>query len=104
MIIYNVTVQVAEAVAAGWLQWMQQEHIPQVMATSCFKNYRILQLMDIDETDGPTYAVQYEAAAEKDYYRYIAEHAPALRRQTEERWGDKVFAFRTVMRRVDDNK
>lgn len=100
MIIYNVTVQVDGAVAADWLHWMQQTHIPEVMASGCFTGHRILQLMEVDDTDGPTYAVQYEAATEADYQRYIAQHAAALRRKTEERWGARVFAFRTLMRRV----
>ncbi len=36
MILYNVTVALDPAIETEWLAWMQQEHIPEVMATGCF--------------------------------------------------------------------
>jgi len=36
MIMYNVTVMVEEDLATAWLDWMNQTHIPEVMATGFF--------------------------------------------------------------------
>lgn len=96
-IIYNVTVQVDHGVATPWLQWMQEEHIPDVMATGCFQDFRILRLMEVDEREGLTYAVQYRAAFRSDYNRYIAIFAEGLRQKAYNRWGDRFIAFRSVM-------
>ena len=45
MLIYNVTVKVEPGIAADWLQWMRQEHIPEIMATGCFTHHQIVQLL-----------------------------------------------------------
>ncbi len=53
MIIYNVTIKVDKTIAEDWLLWMQKEHIPEVMATGCFYAYKIVRLLEIDESEGP---------------------------------------------------
>ena len=101
MIIYNVTTNVAPEIAASWLQWMKNEHIPEVLHTGLFTHRQILHLLDISEADGITYAVQYFATAIHHYHRYINEYAPALRLKTTEKWGDKIISFRSLMEVVE---
>ncbi|MGE5521009.1 MAG: DUF4286 family protein, partial [Candidatus Dadabacteria bacterium] len=48
MIIYNVTTKINASVADSWLRWMQQEHIPEVMDTGCFSEYRFARLLEQD--------------------------------------------------------
>lgn len=98
MIIYNVTIQVDNAIAADWLTWLQEVHIPDVMATNCFTEFKIVRLLEVDESDGPTYATQYFAESKADYNRYIEIYAPALRQQSINKWGDNFVAFRTLMK------
>jgi hypothetical protein len=100
MIIYNVTVKVDSSIANEWLKWMQEIHIPEVIATGYFHNYKILQLLEIDESEGPTYAIQYEAKNLDDYNKYIAECATLLRQKTFDTWGSRFIAFRTLMQVV----
>jgi hypothetical protein len=100
MIIYNVTVKVEASIAKEWLQWMQEIHIPEVIATGCFHHYKILQLLEIDESEGPTYAIQYEAKNLDDYNKYISECATGLRQKTFDKWGNNFIAFRTLMQVV----
>lgn len=97
MIIYNVTSKVDAAIAAQWLHWMQSEHIPAVMATGCFVDFKIVRLLEVDDTEGPTYAVQYHAADKAAYERYISKHASALRNDAYNKWGNAFIAFRSVM-------
>ena len=100
MIIYNVTIKVEPAIAETWLQWLLDEHIPDVMATKCFTDYRVVRLIEVDDTDGPTYAIQYNAYAKSDYNRYIEIHAEEMRRRSFEKWGNRFIAFRSVMQVV----
>lgn len=97
MIIYNVTIQVENDIAGEWLSWMKEEHIPRVMGTNCFTKYQIVKLVEVDETESKTYAVQYSANSKADYNRYIELHAPALRKETIDKWGDRFVAFRSLM-------
>lgn len=97
MIVYNVTTKVDHSIAAAWLQWMKEEHIPEVIATGCFSHSRILRLLEVDETDGLTFAIQYEAESKSLYNRYIDKYAGELRKKAIEKWGGLIIAFRSVM-------
>ena len=61
MIVYNVTIKVAEAIKTDWLAWLKEEHIPDVLNTKCFSKATILHLLELDNSEGPTYAIQYFA-------------------------------------------
>ena len=97
MIVYNSTVKVDAAIAADWLEWLQQEQAPQMLATGLFSKFHILQLLQTEDSDGPTYAVQFYAASLDAFESYLAHHAEHFRQQTAERWGGDFIAFNTVM-------
>ena len=42
-IIYNVTVNIDDSVHDEWLEWMQTQHIPDVMSTGYFLEKKNLQ-------------------------------------------------------------
>lgn len=65
MLIYNVTIQVTHAIHDSWIEWMKIEHIPEVMNTGCFEKYQWVRLLETDETEGITYAVQYYCAEKR---------------------------------------
>ena len=100
MIIYNVTIKIDNSIAGAWLQWMKEEHIPDVINTSCFKKAIILRLIEVDDTDGPTYAIQYHAESKADYNRYIEKFADIMRKKVTDKWGDRFVAFRSVLQVV----
>jgi len=97
MIIYNVTVKVDHSIAEPWLAWLKEEHIPDVISTGCFTHANILRLLEVDETDGITYAVQYHSSSKELYNRYISDFAEAIRDKAFDKWGNKFIAFRSVM-------
>jgi hypothetical protein len=98
MIIYNVTTKVSWAIHEQWLHWMQQEFIPLMIKTGCFVEYKILRLLEIDEEDGPTYAIQYCAVTAKDYEVYFHKHALSLQQLSLKKWGEQTVAFGSVMK------
>lgn len=101
MIIYNVTIKVHESIKAQWLQWLKEEHIPDVINTGCFTHAVVMRLIEVDDTEGPTYAVQYHAQSKGLYNNYIENHASQMRQKGFDKWGDKFIAFRTVMQVVN---
>ncbi|MDB5209742.1 MAG: hypothetical protein JWQ30_569 [Sediminibacterium sp.] len=101
MIVYNVTLKINESIHTDWLQWMKEKHIPEVMSKNCFTEYRIVRLLDIDDSEGPTYAVQYSANTKEDYDRYIEVYSPALRKNLIDKWGNNFIAFRSLMEVVN---
>jgi hypothetical protein len=97
MLIYNVTIQIEKEIAAQWLHWLMHEHIPDVMNTGCFVDHQIVKLLDADESETLTYAIQYRAANREILDKYLNEHAPALRKEGTKKWGERFVAFRTIM-------
>ncbi|MBC7947150.1 MAG: DUF4286 family protein [Chitinophagaceae bacterium] len=97
MIVYNVTTKLEPEIVDAWLAWLRDTHIPDIVATGCFTHAVILHLIDTDDAEGPTYAVQYHAKNKEDYERYIEKYAPSMREKAVKEWGNKLISFRTVM-------
>ena len=100
MIIYNMTVQIENAIANAWLDWIMNEYIPEIVNTNCFTNVRLVKLLEVDESDGPTYAIQCHADSKSDYNRFMELYSDKLRHQSYEKWGDRFIAFNSVMQVV----
>lgn len=101
MIVYNITVKIVPKIEADWIEWQKKEHIPEIMATGLFRDYKFFRLLDQDESDGITYIVQYFAATKEKYNQYIEEFSSALREKALAKWGNQFIAFRTVMEVVN---
>jgi hypothetical protein len=101
MIIYNVTIKADHSIAESFIRWMKEEHIPDVVNTGCFTHANVFHLMEADDEEGITYAIQYHAKDDADYKRYIEKFADKMRKNTNDKWGNKFIAFRTVMRAVN---
>ncbi|HEU4902645.1 MAG TPA: DUF4286 family protein [Flavisolibacter sp.] len=99
-IIYNVTVKVEAGIAEAWLKWLQGEHIPDIMRTGCFTDSKVVRLLEVDDSEGPTYAIQYSAPSKADYNRYISLHSSQMQQKSYQKWGDRFIAFRSVMQVV----
>ena len=97
MIIYNVTVKVEKGSAKEWVAWMKKEHIPELMKTGLFVDYRLCRILEQDEREGITYTAQYFCDNLEHYNTYISEHAQKMRDKGFSKFGSKFIAFRTVM-------
>jgi hypothetical protein len=101
MFIYNITTKVTWTIHDEWIEWMKEIHTLEVVNTGCFTNVTILRLLDIDENEGPTYAVQYLAESKALYNRYIEKYAPTFRQELFDKWGNDFIAFRSLMQVVN---
>ena len=101
MYIYNVTIKIDNSIHEGWLQWMKEIHIPAVMKTGCFEKFVFVRVLETDESEGPTYAAQYFAISKARYNRYIDLYSAELRQDGLNKWGNRFFAFRTLMEVID---
>jgi Domain of unknown function (DUF4286) len=95
-IIYNVTVNVDDAIHDDWLKWMREKHIPDVMSTGYFLENKLCKIL-IEEQQGTSYAIQYTCASMNDLDEYKRDHAPRLQKQVTDRYKDKFVAFRTLL-------
>jgi hypothetical protein len=96
MLLYNVTLIIEDSAAEEWLQWMNEIHIPEVMATGKFVSNRLLKVLD-SPNEGITYCAQYVAATMEDYQDYQTNFAPALQADLQAKFENRFVAFRTLM-------
>ena len=97
MILYNITYMVAHEIHDQWITWMKTVHIPEMMATGLFERNQMLRLLEVDEQEGITYATQLYCSSIENYKSYISNNAPALRLKANQKWGEKVLGYRTLM-------
>ena len=101
MYIYNVTINIDETVEKEWWTWMQS-HIPEVLATGRFISAKMAQVLVEEEMGGVTYSIQYTAKTREDLDNYYKHDAEKLRSDGMKRFADKMLAFRTELRVVEE--
>ncbi|MCS6968734.1 MAG: DUF4286 family protein [Cytophagales bacterium] len=101
MIVYNVTISIDESVRQEWVEWMKNEHIPEVLATGMFLGAKMFYLLtNAQDDNGHNYTVQYTCESLERFREYEEKYAPALGRKTEEKFGGKFYVFRSIMEEV----
>ena len=100
MIIYNVTLTADWSIHDAWLRWVKEEFIPGILNSNLFQKHQLVRLLEVDETYGPTYAIQFYANSMDDYKRYYTELSGELNKKNYDKWGDKSLAFETIMQVV----
>ena len=103
MIIYNVTSNIQESIHDQWLQWMQEKHIPEILATGKFSSAKLVKVLVEEEMGGVTYAVQYITDSKATLEKYYQEDAPAFRQEGLLLFGDKILAFRTELELISEH-
>lgn len=103
MYIYNVTINIEEAVHYEWLIWMKEIHIPAMLATGKFTQARTAKVLVEEEMGGITYAIQYTAVDKETLGRYYKEDAEQMRQDGINRFGKSFVAFRTELEVIGDH-
>ncbi|HEX5626128.1 MAG TPA: DUF4286 family protein [Saprospiraceae bacterium] len=101
MVIYNVTVKIDSGLADEWIHWMRSHHVPRVLSTGYFHKCRISKL-ELEETDGQTYVLQYDALSRDALQQYMIHSAPALQKEHIERYANRFVAFRTILEVLEE--
>lgn len=104
MIIYNVTSNVEDSIHDKWMEWMMDEHVPQIMETGKFYKIKIVKVLGDEQHGGTTYSVQYFAESREKLDEYYSQHAPKLRAEARQRFADKVLQFRTELEIIQEFK
>lgn len=97
MYIYNVTTNIDESVHHAWLQWVQETHIPEMLATGKFSSAKMCKVLIEEDMGGVTYSVQYTTADKETLKKYYTEDAPRLHEEVSKRFAGKFVSFRTEL-------
>lgn len=97
MIIYNVTSKIAGPAHAKWLGWMEESYLPQLLAESEADGYHLTRLLDVDDREGPTYALLVSFPTRKTLIAFRSSVLPGHERLIKETWGESVLSFGTTL-------
>ena len=100
MILYNITINVSPEIEQDFITWMKETHIPEMMQTGIFYEFKFLRLMHDSDDGSVNYATQYFTDTIDQMMDYERNHAPAIRAKTQARYQDKAIAFRTLLETV----
>ncbi|WP_422089723.1 DUF4286 family protein [Tenacibaculum ovolyticum] len=101
MYIYNITINIDDSIHEEWLTWIKN-HVPDVLATGRFLSAKLTQVLVEEEMGGATYSIQYTAKTREDLDDYYKYDADKLRTDGLKKFGDKMLAFRTELRIVNE--
>ena len=100
MLLYNVTIGIDKEVEKEWLQWMKTEHIPEVMSTNLFYDFKIFKVLQDQDEGSISYSVQYLAQSLGEVTMYFEKFAPRILEKLRLRFKDKHVAFMTLLEEV----
>ncbi len=104
MYIYNVTINIDEAVHDQWLKWMRDTHIPDMLKTGKFVKAKMCRVLVEEETGGITYSVQYTTKDKATLEQYYKEDSERLRKDGMQRYANKFVAFRTELEVISEQR
>src|SRR5215472_14003767 len=94
MIIYSVTVKVWLEIADDFVEWMSSRHIPEVIETRCFQQAYFCRLNSEYGNAEKSFCIQYHCANQEMLDQYLQDDAPALRKEFNDRYGEKCILSR----------
>ena len=97
MIIYNITTLVSWPVHEDWKEWLFNEFLPELMATELFSHFQVVRLMEVNEDEGPTYAVQLYLKNASHFNSYRENHLRKFQQKEKDAWGDYATSFASLM-------
>jgi hypothetical protein len=97
MIIYSVKVNIKKSVESGWLDWMLNYHIKDVMETGHFNQWKIFRVLNSsDKIDDSTYIIEYFADSIENYEAYLKNDSRRLQEEHLKKFGGYFSAERSV--------
>lgn len=96
MIIYSVRLLAYANIEVELIDWLQNEHIPEMLETDLFSSGQLHRVID-HSSENRTLVVHYICESIKDYEKYIANHSAVMRQKGIDKFGGKISAIRELL-------
>jgi len=101
MILYNVTIGIDKEIENEWLAWMRATHIPAVMSTGIFVEFKFYKVLTHEDDASTSYCVQYFTPTINEFNEYLNVYAPKLVEEHHQKFKDRHVAFRSLLEEVN---
>ncbi len=101
MYVYNITTNIQETEEKRWLEWMQNTHIPEMLATGKFLSAKMCKVLVKEDMGGVTYSVQYMVDSLETLNEYYNNEAQILKNKANSLFAGQFVYFETEMQLID---
>jgi hypothetical protein len=95
-----MTVGVDKDIEQTWLRWIRDRHIPAVMRTGMFVDWKMFKVLHDDEGGTVSYSIQYFAETIENVQQYLDVFAPEIIEEHRHRFFNKHVVFQTLLEQV----
>lgn len=99
MILYNITFGIEKSIEGEWKEWMKTKHIPNMMGTQLFSEYRFFKVLSGEEGDNPSYCIQYLIPTIEEFQQYLDQFSGIMMKDLDKYKGEYA-AFQTLLEEV----
>ena len=100
MLLYNVTIGIDREIEAEWIRWMKAVHIPNVMASQIFTDYKFFKVLSAEDSDNPSYCIQYYVPTIEQFNVYLSQYAQPLMEEHRNKFSQQHAAYQTLLEEV----
>ncbi len=103
MIIYNITVNIHESVHDAWMTWVNQNFIPEMIATGKFQKARMVKVLIEEEMGGTTYSLQFETPDKETLSRFYTDDFDRFENESKRLFGELMLTFKTELELISEH-
>ena len=96
MIIYEVNLAVDRAILEDWVPWLTH-HVSEMLLIEGFEGARVYRDVEAGTAERDAFCCHYELASRAALDRYLAEDAPRMRADGQQRFGGRFSASRRIL-------
>ncbi len=100
MIIYSVEINIDQDVSEKWVEWMLKKHIPDVMKTQLFSNFKFKKILNSKNQN--LYTIEYEMESMEQYFKYKNNFANNLQKEHAKKFENKFSSKRDLFIRTNN--
>ncbi len=101
MLIFNTTYKVTSSITEKWINWVQQNHIPFMLADKQFSRPQIAKIVGSEDEQGVSYSVQFHIADMQTLMNWHKQNATEFQQNFQKAFGIDVQFFSTVLEVVE---
>lgn len=100
MLLYNVTVGIDKQIEDEWIAWIKEKHIPDVMATGFFVDWKFYKVLHDQDDGNVSYSIQFFADTINQVTTYLEQFAPPIVAEHRTRFHNRHVTFMTLLEEV----
>jgi len=101
MIIYNTTYSVSDKVYGSFLKWVKEKHIPQMISSGYFSEFKLSRVLTDEDQDGSSISLQLTAENVTAVSKWREQYGDLFDMEISSLFSVNVLYFSTFLEIID---